>query len=359
MRRRNFISMATLASIAGIAPRAAGSTSTSADPMLDGTPAKPDSDWVSGLEGVDPYFLDSGRVPDDEQRKIQDYEAYLDVQQRGGEAIQPRGGRPRWSPTYRLLHWPGEPGQADVSLQGPLSLKPQLPDAGAYQLNAQVLDFHTAAKRWGGGAQGTLTVEFRARQGGEALTWLFAEQFNCFGHSTSLGNGYVAERNNLPEPVVLDEGNVDIRVQLMRQRKSPGVLRKILNIASFIVGGGATGVVRELVPSVRIPQLVEEGVALTQALFGEMSDEKPQWLSGFNSYGLNEAGSRMTLAPGFWVVLDEVIRENLEDLVLEEQGDRVVLTVDGEPIDATYLVFWVDVAAGNLRGGRGVIRKGA
>lgn len=353
MRRRQFMTLAALASLAGAA-RGAGAQETAAS----GAATPGSAAGGAAIDDIDEYFLQSGNLDEAEQRRIQEYEGFLDVQQRGGEGIAPRGGRPKWAPTYRLLHWPGEPGDEGVELVGPLGVEPVLPDGRAYRLNAQVLDFHTSPKRWDRGAQGTLTVEFRARQGGEALTWLFAEQFNCFGQSTSLGNRYIAERNNLPEPVILDEPNVDIRVQLMRHRKGPGLLRKILNLASFIVGGGTTGIVRELIPSVRVPQLVDEGVALTQAVFGGMSDEKPQWLSGFNSYGLSPGGSRLSLAPGFWVVLDEVTGHDLRDLKLAAVGDRMML-LDGEtPIDSTYLVFWVEIESGSMGRDAGIVPKG-
>ena len=39
---------------------------------------------------------------------------------------------------------------------------------------------------------------------------------------------------------------------------------------------------------------------------------------------------------------------------------RAVLAVQGKPIDATYLVFWVDIETGSAgRRDAGVIRKGA
>ncbi len=352
MKRRQFFGMAGLA---GLATVAAASRLGLAAGQEKGDPSEASGD---AFEGIDPYFSFNGTFSDSDLERVADEEAYLDVVQRGGEAIRPRGHKPRWAPTYRMLHWPGDPGEEGVQLMGPLSVEPQMPSGRSYRLNAQILDFHTASKRWGRGAEGALSIEFRARKGGEALTWLFAEQFQCFGGSTSLGNSFVAERNGSPQPVLLDEPNVDVRLQLMRMRKAPGILRKILNLASFIVGGGATGVITQMIPSVRIPQLVEEGVALTQALFGEMSSEKPQWLSGFNSYGVSEEGSRLSLAPGLWVVVDENATHDLAAVKLEDRGGRVMLTENGEPLDATYLIFIIEIDTGSRSRDAGIIRKG-
>jgi hypothetical protein len=90
---------------------------------------------------------------------------------------------------------------------------------------------------------------------------------------------------------------------------------------------------------------VPEGVALTQAVIGNSADEKPLWASGFNSYALTAAGSRMKLAPGYWVAYDDSLAGDLRDVRLAEDGDRVALQRGGQAIDANYLVLLFEVAS--------------
>lgn len=343
MRRREFISLATLAGLAS-ASRAAGAGAPA--PARPGAPANPATAPAGrGTDALlaDDYFLHSGDLTAAEQREIAAFEEYQEQAARGGDVPAPRG-RPTRAPTYRFVHWTGEPGGTDGTFVGPLSVKPALPSDGAVRFNAQIVGFQLATAEWGRRApQGTLAVEIRGRSRGEGLTWLFAKAFDVFdGGATNLGAEHVAQRNNQPDPVLLEEPLLDLRIQLIRHIQKPTFLRSVLKVAAFVASPVVGSFVASAAPAVRIPQLVPEGVALAQAVLGSGSDERPLWASGFTTYALAAGAGRMKLVPGFWVAYDATLGD-LRGVRLEELGDRFGLTRDGEPIDANYLVLAIDI----------------
>ncbi len=350
MRRREFMSLSSLAALAPlsalapVAARAATAPAATAPGPAAASPADTAAD-------VNDYFLHPGDLTSAEHEEVVAFEQLRDVQARGG-AVPATRGRPRRAPTYRLVRWSGEPGDPQGAFAGPLSVRPALEaGGGAFRLNAQIVGFQLGSDDWGRSArQGTLTVEFRGRAKGEALTWLFAKQFDVFdGGSSNLGSEYVAQHNNQPEPVVVDDPFVDLRIQLIRHVRKPTFLRAVLNLASFLakpaVGTFLQAASATPTPSIRVPRLVPEGVALTQAVLGNSADEKPLWASGFNSYALTAVGSRMKLAPGYWVAYDDSLEGDLRDVRLVEDGDRVALQRGGQPIDANYLVLLFEVSS--------------
>jgi len=353
MRRRNFMALAALASAAAATRRARAQEPAAAD-VPDG-----ELEQLAAQE-IDPYFLEPGDLSDDEANRVTEFENYLELRGNGEDAVMPRGGRPKRTPTYRLLHWTGATlDDPEARLQGPLSVAAAFEPKQAYRMNAQILGFGASSKDWKGKSNlGTLTVELRARLLGEPLTWLYAEQFEIFKNgATTLGNEYVAQREKTPDPVVTDEHNLDVRIQLIRHKKTGGFWRSILKgasyLASSLVGGGfILDAVTQAIPSVRVPRLLQEGVALSQAMFGGMSEERPLWRSGFTSFSVAETGSRMRIRPGYWVALDESIAD-LRDVALTDRGDRVVVVrrSDGKDIDANFLVLWVEIESGQLGGG--------
>ena len=201
----------------------------------------------------------------------------------------------------------------------------------------------------------------------ESMTWLYMETFETAkGGGNTIGFEYVAQRNNLPDPVICEDANIDIRITLVRHRKAPGVLRKILRIGSLLTGAPIIGGLSDSSskfdylsdrPAVMaVPQMVQEGVAFTQATLGAMSDEAPIWRSGFTSYAIAYGGSRLSLPPGFWVAIDDSRDIDYSSIVLEDIGGRVGLSQNGQPVDLNYLVLAVEVN-GSI-GERGVLPKG-
>jgi hypothetical protein len=197
-----------------------------------------------------------------------------------------------------------------------------------------------------------LTIEMRVPGSADPLTWLFAEQFGVSaGGNTTLGLGYVAQKQGVSTPIYTTSPNVEIRMQLM-QHKNPGLLQKIFKITSMVIGTGmgmlgqaAVPGLLSAIPSLRIPQLVPEGVAFTQALLGSTNPESPIWRSGFNSYGLALNGGRMRLRPGLWVVMDEQRQPDLRGIKLDDYGGKAALLLDGAPIESlNYLVLDVSLA---------------
>lgn len=311
---------------------------------------------VDNVADVDPYFLQSGDVPATDRAGIEDLVAFQERELEGQPAIRPRG-RPKLAPTYRFLKWDGDidgPG----SFQGPLSVAPALPRTAAYQLNAQILGFHAAGGDWGGRtARGTLTVEFRTRLDGEPMTWLFAQQFDvgAAGRST-LSLEFLGQRDGVRDPIVTDDINIDMRIQLIRHRGKATLLKKIMQIVSFVVGlptAGLTGpaaALAEALPVIRVPRLLREGVAFSQAFFGGMTDELPIWRSGFTTFALADGGSRLALSPGLWVVIDEAREVDLRGAEVRDLGGRLGLVRDGVPVDANHLVLSIGVSEAVLTG---------
>lgn len=346
MKRRNFLKTAT--AMAMLAPLR--SWAQSAKDQLESVGIR----GGGNVEGVDPYFLSSGEVPPAEQDQISEYMGYLENASEGKDAIIPRGGRPKHAPTYRFLRWKGEIGDPFGRFVGPLSTKPVSLRGNTYQLNAQILGFHTASEDWPGKYNvGTLSVEIRARIRGESMTWLYAQQFELFeGGTSSLGMEYIAQRDGVPAPVATDEENIDLRIQLMRnQQEKGGVLGTVFKVASVLTGGtlgGVAGVAASLAPPVRIPQMVQEGVAFSQAVFGGTSDEQPLWRSGFTSYAITQGGGRFGLLPGLWLAMDESRQVDLRGSYLEDLGGRVALLKDGEELDVNYLILALEIEEGPL-----------
>lgn len=302
------------------------------------------------VDDVDPYFLQSGDLSPDEQQDIAEFVGYQQRLVAGQDAIMPRSGRPQRAPTFRFLYWDGELGSPAGAFVSPLSVQPQLRMAPAYELNAQVLGFRCSSDDWGRRAQlGTLSVEFRARLGGEPMTWLYAQQFEAYRGATTLGREYVGQREGVLDPIVTDEPNIDLRIQLMRESRSRGLLGKIMKMWALILGvasgfGATAGAAAQAMPALRITRLLPEGVAFSQALFGGTARQTPLWRSGFTTYAVAEGGSRLRVRPGFWVVIDESREVNLVGVRLEDVGGEIRLTRDGEPLDANYLVLSLEVA---------------
>jgi hypothetical protein len=353
MKRRNFIRAAagTLAAVAftpirAIARREATERSSS------------DAASSQAVEDVDPYFLDSGNLDANEQEQVETYFDYIDKKSTGKPAVMPRGGRPKRAPTYRFLRWQGELNDPSGKFVGPLSSAVQLPGESTYRLNAQILGFHAASDDWPGKYNtGTLSIEFRTRIRGESLTWLYAEQFELYkGGYSSLGLEYIGQRDGVPMPICCDESNIDLRIQLMRNRTEDGgsFLGKVFKLTTNIMGlssgdsNTAAGQIANLVPPVRVPQMVQEGIAFSQALFGSTAEEAPLWRSGFTSLGIAEGGSRLALESGLWVVLDEARQIELRNARLEDVGGQIALTNDSRELDVNYLVLAVEIEEGPL-----------
>ncbi|MBN1570585.1 MAG: hypothetical protein JXA73_22265 [Acidobacteria bacterium] len=307
------------------------------------------------LQEIDPYFLDSGNLSAREQTEIEDLIKFQE-QVAAGKKVTFRGTKPKRAPSFRLLHWQGELGSG--KFVGPLSLKPTVPRSLAYNLNAQILAFHPSSREWQGkNSQGALTIEFRARIQGEPMTWLYAEQFGVSERGAStLGHGYICQKRGMPDPVVTESPNIDVRMQLM-QHRNPGLLGKILKIAAMVMGGsvGADGqatspsLLATIFPAIRIPRLVQEGVAMSQSLIGGTGAESPIWQSGYTSYGLSEEGSRLSMNPGLWVAMDESAQQDLSHVQLVDYNGQATLVQNDKPLeDMNYLVMDVGVGEGQM-----------
>lgn len=341
MKRRHFLQCASMLGLASLVPGRRGQAAPSRD---------------ADLADVDPYFLESGDLTETERQSIDAYLGYLEDASDGRDAIIPRGGRPKRAPTYRFLRYTGELGDPYGRFVGPLRTRPELPEDSTYRMNAQILGFHGATDDWGDDYEiGALSVEARAGIRGELMTWLYAERFEIYEDgATSLGLEYVAQRDGRPEPIATDSPNIDLRIQLLKcERQKSGFLGKVFRVASSLVtgafGGGAVGQAAEAVaPTIRVPQMVQEGVAFSQAVFGGMTEEAPIWRSGFTSFGLARGGSRLGLSPGLWVALDETRQLDLRGCYLDDLGGRVGLMREGAELDVNYLVLSVEVREGPL-----------
>ncbi len=358
MRRRSFFTSAAAAA-AGLMTWRPGQA---AEPAPD-----PDK--------VDPYFLDPGLPGPEEKKEIEQFVDYQGKSTENLPALLPRGGKPKRAPNFRFLYWTGTLGSPEGRLVGPLTLQPAIETPPPYQLNAQIMGFNVSTEDWSGSSgKGTLTVEFRARNMGEALTWLFVQQFDVVkGAAPTVGLEYVAQREGKPDPVVCEDGNVDLRIQLMRHKTAPQLFRKILKLGATIAGlavpgaGGAMSsmssmssmnMMGQAAPLLRVPRLAQEGVAFAQATVGGMADEAPIWRGGFNSYAIAAGAGRLVLRPGFWLAVDETADLDYTKLRLDDVGGRVGLIGPEGPVNLNYLVLAVEARAS--AGMRGEIRpKGA
>ena len=339
MKRRNFFRLAAFTGL-GFASRAG---------TAQGVEDAADTDYI------DPYFLDDGEMTASERESVEAFIDYQDRSMTDVAAIQPRGGRPSRGPNFRFLHWPGRLGDRSTKLTGALSLSPDDTGFSPHFFNAQILGFNTSGKDWKGKTgNGSLSIEFRSRFMDQSMTWLYMESFETSRDSgNSVGFEYVAQRDDLPEPVICEEANLDMRITLIRHRKTPGVLRKILRIGSLLTGapmlGGAANsgsrfdYLANRPAVMAVPQMVQESVAFTQATLGAMSDEAPVWKSGFTSYAIAPGGSRLSLRPGFWVAIDDSRDIDYSSIVLEDDGGRVGLTRNGQRLDMNYLVLALEI----------------
>ncbi|OGC90158.1 MAG: hypothetical protein A2W25_17450 [candidate division Zixibacteria bacterium RBG_16_53_22] len=309
----------------------------------------------SGSDDIGSYFLDSGVLTPVEQRGVEELAAYQARIMVGESAIRPRG-RPSKAATYRLIRWERDLGGEPGSFRGPLSIRPIQKSSKAYGVNAQVIGFHLSSEDWPDrSGSGALTVEFRSRLMGESLTWLYARQFDIGENwSTNLGMEFVGERNGAPQPVITDEKTVDLRIQLMRLGSQGGFLKKVFKMASYVTGlatpaqGSAAAKLSSAFPVVRVPAMFAEGVALSQTLVGGSSEESPIWRSGFVSYALAKGGSRFSIAPGIWVVLDETREEDLREVQVAEKYGQALLVRDGQVLDVNHLVLDIQVSGAKL-----------
>jgi len=346
MKRRNFL--------ASTAALGVGLGSTGWAKAFSELITSSDANLLLDPQEIDPYFLDPGIVSKRDQDTIMQFARFREDLAAGKAGIQPRGDRPKGIPTFRFLHWDKDINDPKGKFVGPLSLQPIVDRAPMYQLNAQLLTFHPASEDWRRGSeQGALTIEMRVPGSGDPLTWLYADQFGVSpSGKTTLGLGFVAQKQDVPMPLQTNYPNVEIRMQLM-QHKNPGLLQKILKITSMVIGTGMGALEQPVlpgllstIPTLRIPRLAPEGVAFTQALLGSTAPEGPIWRSGFNSYGLAGDGGRMRLRPGFWVVIDEQRQPDLRDMQLADYNGKPALMLDNAPMkDLNYLVLDVSLTA--------------
>lgn len=337
MKRRDLFKAAGAMGLAGTAPAAWAQAVREAVGELGGE--------------IDEYYLDSGDMSRTEAEQVMEHMAFQDQDVDGRPVMRPRGRKPDRAPTYRFLHWQGDVGDPDAAFVGPLTLKPVIETPPPYRLNAQILGFNTADGDFKRQGDGTLSVEFRAVHQEDVMTWLHLQSFAVEGGANNIGREYVAHRDGTKEDVISEDANVDLRIQLIRHQKPPGTLRKLLGVASSIMGAGAPaapigppGMPMMGPPAMmRIPRMAREAVALAQATLGGAAEERPIWRSGFTTYGLAKGGSRLTLNPGLWVAMDGVEGMNAKDLKLTEGEGSIILMHNGEPAWFSYLVLDVEI----------------
>jgi hypothetical protein len=310
---------------------------------------------ISDEFDIDPYFLDPGELDEDDEREIMQIEEFREREMAGRPAVRPRGLRSRRSPTYRFVHWSGDIGDPNGRFMSPLSIEAQQSTSDAYHVNGQILGFRCASDDFGRRAdRGTLTVELRARVNDEPMTWLFCQQFDTDDQGfTNIGYEYVAQRDGAPNPAFSEDHNIGLRIQLMRAPRRGGqIFRKMLSSALVLSGvplqlddKNAQRALRSL-PPLRVPALLQEGAALSQAVIGGTAEEVPIWRGGFSSFGLSSAGSSLSLAPGLWLAIDGERETDLRGVVLEDVGGTVAPTRDGELLDCNYLVVGLDMGEG-------------
>jgi hypothetical protein len=301
---------------------------------------------------IDSYYLDAGDMSPAEAEQVASHIAFQDQDVDGRMVMRPRGRKPDRAPTYRFLHWRGDLDDDADGFIGPLTLKPTIDTPPPYRFNAQILGFNTADGDFKKKGDGTLSVEFRARHKQDIMTWLHLQSFAVENGANNIGREYVAQRDGSSEDVISEDANVDMRIQLIRHQRPPGTLRKLLGVASSIMGAAIPAGPPVGMPGrppmgppamMRIPRMAREAVALAQATLGGAAEERPIWRSGFTTYGLASGGSRLTLNPGLWVAMDSIDGVNAKDLRLTEGEGSIVLTHNGQPAEFSYLVLDVEI----------------
>ena len=360
MNRRKFFGTSLGAAMGVAVTRAAAAMGLRSQQEAQDT-----GDLESGA--IDPYFLEAGDVPPAEQESILSFMKYQEDTMDGRPAVLPRGGKPKRAPTYRFLHWQGELGDPRGRLIGPLSVSPTLSGSGPFAMNAQILGFNASSMDWTGkkGA-GALSIEFRAHHMGEPMTWLYLEQFETTkGGGNSIGLEYVAQRNGMPDHAIAEEPIVDIRIQLIRNKKSKGIFRNVLKVGSYLTGlpiaGGSdeSPSFQTSLPVMRVPKMVREGVAFAQGTVAGMSEEAPIWQSGFSSLALTPDAGRLVLKPGLWLAIDDSMEIDFSVMKLADIGGSIGVLQDGKPVDLNYLVmdFMIENLEDESQGRGEIIRK--
>jgi hypothetical protein len=334
MKRREFLALGAASGLA-----AAPSARASEQP----------SPISQNPEDIHAYFLEPGGLTASEQEEVEKHVAFQQ-ELSAGSPVRLRG-RPKGAPSYRLLFWDGELGAAEGRFVGPLSLQPDLESPRRLEVNAQLLNFHPCSEDWKPGQQGLLTIDLLASSTSRTpKTWHWAQAFDVVDRGiSSLGFEYIAQREGVPAPIVTQESNLGVRIQLMRVREGNDFLKTIFKVASYAVNpfsllGDAASGLAKLIPVVRVPEMAQEGIALAQAVYGSSSEKKePLWRSHIATYGLAKGGGRMALKPGFWVILDEARQADLRDVRLEDHQGRPTLMRGGEPCDINYLVLAFEI----------------
>lgn len=347
--RRRFLAMIA-ASVAAGAPLAGAATDDDAERLV----LEPDD--------IDPYFLDAdyldpARVTDADREAIRSKFAAQERRLAGKTTVRARGTTKHGPGQFAYLRWQGDLDDGAGRFIGPLSVVPSVAPSQYYSVNAQILGFNLSSEDWSAGNEGTLTIELRSTRYDEPLTNLFAQPFdvNQPGY-TAIGAQMVCQRDGVSFPMICEQPLIDIRIQLLRQKKGMEFFRKVLRAAAWVAGvGGAPGVRKTSLKDVssnlalQIPNQAKEAVALSQAVFGNMSDSAPLWKGGFTSFALLESAGAVRLDSGFWVVVDDSALGSLQNARLADRGGRAALLVDGKPIDANYLVLSFTIQPAQLR----------
>jgi hypothetical protein len=306
---------------------------------------------------IDPYYLDSGVLTDAEQAEIVRLERIRQREMEGLPAVGERAAAPRRAPTYRFVHWSGDIGDPNGRFVSPLGVETPAESRTAYEVNSQILGFRCATEDWGRRAdRGTLTVELRASIAEEPQTWLFVQQFDVDSRGfTNIGYEYVAQRDGRPSPAFTEPENIGLRIQLIRApSRSRQIFRKLLSSALVLSGVPLESARENLeqalshLPPLRVPALLQEGVAFTQAVVGGTAQETPIWRGGFTSYGLSSQGSPLALTPGLWLAIDADRELDLRGVVLDDTGGTIAPLRDGEILDCNYLVLRFGVNEGTI-----------
>jgi hypothetical protein len=187
------------------------------------------------------------------------------------------------------------------------------------------------------------------------MTWLFVQQFDADSRGfTNIGYEYVAQRDGSPNAAFTDDQNIGLRIQLMRAPSRSGqIFRKLLSAALVLSGVPLQLEDRNLqralasLPPLRVPALLQEGAALSQAVIGGTAEESPIWRGGFSSYGLSTDGSLLSLAPGLWMAIDAEREIDLRGVVLDDVGGTIAPLRDNEMLDCNYLVVGLDIREGS------------
>ncbi|MEM7077144.1 MAG: hypothetical protein AAF513_00825 [Pseudomonadota bacterium] len=307
-------------------------------------PKEPTS--IESDAAVEAYFLDPGEMDIDEAPDLEAYIASRGEELTSGQKTRSSGSaRPSpKAPNFSLFKWEPENGE----FLTPLSVKRTLSAAQGYAVNGQILGFRLASNRWRGRRnKGTLTIELRGRANQEPRTWLFTQMFEAIAGNPNLGAEFLMSRDGVASDMITDEGGLDLRVQLLREKSGIIRLQSILAFLADALAGGKSGAVTALIPAVRIPAMLKEGVALSRALLAKTGKQELIWRSAYNPYRIASAGSssRLNLAPGLWVIVDESLTEKttLNGCELTDIGGRYALTCGGTVVDANCLIFSLEI----------------